>query len=37
MEDDEESQCVLEEIVVEGREELTPEQGREAPRRHEMR
>src|SRR5215471_20167500 len=36
MEDDEEPQRVLEEIVVERREELAPEQGRKAPGRHEM-
>ena len=37
MEQDEEDQRVLEEIVAEGREELAPEQGREAPRHQQRR
>ncbi len=37
LEQDEEDQRGLEEIVVERREELAPEQGREAPRQHERR
>src|SRR5215471_6512081 len=37
MEQDQEDQCVLEEIVAERREKLGPEQGREAPRHQQRR